>query len=543
MSQFTMLDYIVLVVYILGIAWFGARFGKKQNTTKDYFLGGRSIPWWAIGLSVMATQASAITFIGAPGWGYEGGLERINTFINVPLAMAFLIATIVPFFYRAEVYTAYEYLERRFGAGTRTLSAALFLVARGLATGVVLYAPALVLSVVTGWDIKLTIILMAVIAVSYTVLGGISAVIWTDVIQMFVLWLGAAISIVVILVKVPGGMSSILTSASDAGMLQSLNFSFDLSVEYSVWAGVIGGFFLHAAYFGTDQSQIQRVLTSKSIRESKLSLVLSGVLLIPQMLLFLFIGILLFAFYQTFGDPNIDNLNELFPLFVVNQLPAGISGLIIAGVFAAAMSSLDSALNSLSAVSIRDFYGQFVKKNASDEHYLKASRWATIFWGIYATIFAFFAANLGPVIEAVNKIGSYFYGALLGVFILAIFTKRTNGVGAVTGIIAGMLSVWGVTQFAEVSWLYNNFVGAIVSVGVGYVVSFIGEKPKAEKLAGLTLFDLDDDIQEVLKARSEAATSLSDEEIEEERRTSRWPLYLIGYFVVVMIVLYLIGLI
>ncbi|KMM36925.1 sodium:solute symporter [Guptibacillus hwajinpoensis] len=543
MSQFTMLDYIVLVVYILGIAWFGARFGKKQNTTKDYFLGGRSIPWWAIGLSVMATQASAITFIGAPGWGYEGGLERINTFINVPLAMAFLIATIVPFFYRAEVYTAYEYLERRFGAGTRTLSAALFLVARGLATGVVLYAPALVLSVVTGWDIKLTIILMAVIAVSYTVLGGISAVIWTDVIQMFVLWLGAAISIVVILVKVPGGMSSILTSASDAGMLQSLNFSFDLSVEYSVWAGVIGGFFLHAAYFGTDQSQIQRVLTSKSIRESKLSLVLSGVLLIPQMLLFLFIGILLFAFYQTFGDPNIDNLNELFPLFVVNQLPAGISGLIIAGVFAAAMSSLDSALNSLSAVSIRDFYGQFVKKNASDEHYLKASRWATIFWGIYATIFAFFAANLGPVIEAVNKIGSYFYGALLGVFILAIFTKRTNGVGAVTGIIAGMLSVWGVTQFAEVSWLYNNFVGAIISVGVGYVVSFIGEKPKAEKLAGLTLFDLDDDIQEVLKARSEAATSLSDEEIEEERRTSRWPLYLIGYFVVVMIVLYLIGLI
>ncbi|MCA0991578.1 sodium:solute symporter [Pseudalkalibacillus hwajinpoensis] len=543
MSQFTMLDYIVLVVYILGIAWFGARFGKKQNTTKDYFLGGRSIPWWAIGLSVMATQASAITFIGAPGWGYEGGLERINTFINVPLAMAFLIATIVPFFYRAEVYTAYEYLERRFGAGTRTLSAALFLVARGLATGVVLYAPALVLSVVTGWDIKLTIILMAVIAVSYTVLGGISAVIWTDVIQMFVLWLGAAISIVVILVKVPGGMSSILGSASDAGMLESLNFSFDLSVEYSVWAGVIGGFFLHAAYFGTDQSQIQRVLTSKSIRESKLSLVLSGVLLIPQMLLFLFIGILLFAFYQTFGDPNIDNLNELFPLFVVNQLPAGISGLIIAGVFAAAMSSLDSALNSLSAVSIRDFYGQFVKKNASDEHYLKASRWATIFWGIYATIFAFFAANLGPVIEAVNKIGSYFYGALLGVFILAIFTKRTNGVGAVTGIIAGMLSVWGVTQFAEVSWLYNNFVGAIVSVGVGYVVSLIGAKPKAEKLAGLTLFDLDDDIQEVLKARSEAATSLSDEEIEEERRTSRWPLYLIGYFVVVMIGLYLIGLI
>jgi solute:Na+ symporter, SSS family len=201
---------------------------------------------------------------------------------------------------------------------------------------------------------------------------------------------GAALSIVVIYMKVPGGWTEILDTASAAGMLQSLDFSFDLSVEYSVWAGVIGGLFLHAAYFGTDQSQIQRVLTSKSIRESKLSLVLSGVLMIPQMLLFLFIGVLLYVYYQYAGDPNVENLNELFPLFVVNELPAGISGLIIAGVFAAAMSSLYSALNSLSVVSIRDFYSKFYKKNASDKHYLKASRWATVFWGIYATIFAIY---------------------------------------------------------------------------------------------------------------------------------------------------------
>ncbi|MCA1021112.1 sodium:solute symporter [Halobacillus litoralis] len=531
MSSFTVIDYIIFVVYVLGTAFIGAAFGKNQKSTKDYFLGGRSIPWWAIGLSVMATQASAITFIGAPGWGYDGGLTRIITFINVPLAMAFLIATIVPFFYKTEVYTAYEYLERRFDVKTRTLTAGLFLIARGLATGVVLYAPALVLSVITGVDVNIMIILMAVIAVSYTVLGGISAVIWTDVIQMVVLWIGAGLSVFIIFQDVPGGWGEVMSTASQTGMLESIDFSTDLSVEYSIWAGVIGGFFLHAAYFGTDQSQIQRVLTSKSIRESKLSLVLSGVLLIPQMLLFLLIGVLLYIFYQYAGDPNINNLNELFPRFVVNELPVGISGLIIAGVFAAAMSSLDSALNSLSAVSVRDFYSKFMKKNQSEEHYLKASRYATVFWGIYATIFAFFAGNLGPVIEAVNQIGSYFYGALLGVFILAIFIKRVNGTGAFAGVIAGMLAVWAVNAFAEISWLYNNLVGAVVAVANGYAVSLLSKAPPKEKLEGLTIDRTKKDVQETLQDRAEAAASV--EEVEEEKKTKRWPIYLVLYFFVV----------
>ncbi|WP_079478095.1 sodium:solute symporter [Halobacillus salinus] len=538
MSSFTFIDYAIFIVYILGTALVGAWFGKKQKSTKDYFLGGRSIPWWAIGLSVMATQASAITFIGAPGWGYDGGLTRMTTFINVPLAMAFLIATIVPFFYKTEVYTAYEYLERRFDVKTRTLTAGLFLIARGLATGVVLYAPALVLSVVTGLDVNVTIILMAIIAVSYTVLGGISAVIWTDVIQMVVLWIGAGLSVFVIFQNVPGGWGEVMSTASDAGMLQSLDFSFDLSVEYSIWAGVIGGFFLHAAYFGTDQSQIQRVLTSKSIRESKLSLVLSGVLMIPQMLLFLLIGVLLYIFYQYAGDPNIDNLNELFPRFVVNELPVGISGLIMAGVFAAAMSSLDSALNSLSAVSVRDFYSKFFKKNASEEHYLKASRYATILWGIYATVFAFFASNLGPVIEAVNKVGSYFYGALLGVFILAIFTRRVNGSGAFAGVIAGMISVWMITAFGNVSWLWNNFVGAVVAVAVGYAVSLLFKAPSAEKVEGLTINMQNKNVQLAVKSRSEAASTV--EEVEEAKDTKRWPIYLVIYFfIVIAFLLYL----
>ncbi|OIJ17206.1 sodium:solute symporter [Anaerobacillus alkalilacustris] len=541
MGNFTIIDFIVLIVYVLGIALFGAYFGKNQKSTKDYFLGGRSIPWWAVGLSVMATQASAITFIGAPGWGYAGGLERMNTFINVPLVMAFLMVTIVPFFYRTEVYTAYEYLEKRFDTKTRTLTAALFLVARGLATGVVLYAPALVLSVVTGWDINVTIILMAVIAVAYTVLGGISAVIWTDVIQMFVLWLGAGLAIFTLVGNIPGGFAGAIAAGSEAGLLQSLDFSFDLSVEYSIWAGVLGGFFLHAAYFGTDQSQIQRVLTSKSLKESKMSLIISGLFMFPQMLLFLFIGILLFAFYAHVGDPNVENLNELFPMFVVNYLPVGISGLIIAGVFAAAMSSLDSALNSLSAVSIRDFYAKFFKKDASEIHYLKASRWATVFWGVYATIFAFFAGNLGPVIETVNKIGSYFYGALIGVFLLAIFIRRANGTGAFAGIIAGMIAVWAVINFANISWLYNNLVGAIVSVVVGYAVSLLSEAPEKEKLSGLVYGMADDEVQDALKQRQASAEQIQEE--ADEKSMKKWPLLMVGYFFITIIILYFIQLI
>ncbi|WP_026571822.1 sodium:solute symporter [Sediminibacillus terrae] len=537
MNNFTTIDFIVLIVYVLGIAFFGAFFGKNQKSTKDYFLGGRSIPWWAIGLSVMATQASAITFIGAPGWGYSGGLERINTYINVPLVMAFLMVTIVPFFYRTEVYTAYEYLERRFDAKTRSLTAGLFLVARGLATGVVLYAPALVLSVVTGWDVNVTIIIMAIIAVAYTVLGGISAVIWTDVIQMFVLWLGAALAIIKIISTMPDGFSGAMDIGAEAGLLQSLDFRFDLSVEYSIWAGVIGGFFMHAAYFGTDQSQIQRVLTSKSIKESKMSLIVSGLFIFPQMMLFLIIGIMLYAFYSQAGSPGVENLNELFPLFVVNNFPVGITGLIIAGVFAAAMSSLDSALNSLSAVSIRDFYAKYFKKDASEGHYLKASRWATIFWGLYATVFAFFAGNLGPVIEVVNEIGSYFYGALLGVFILAIFFRRANGTGAFVGVIAGMLAVWAVVTFADISFLYNNVVGAVVAVAVGYAVSLFGKAPVKEKLAGLVFGDTEP-VQEVLKRRQSEADKIK--EIEEEKSMKKWPYILVGYFFVTLLILYII---
>lgn len=527
MANFTALDYGILIAYLLVVAVLGVYVGRNQHSTKDYFLGGRKIPWWSIGISVMATQAGAITFIGTPGWGYEGGLERITTFINVPLAMAFLIVTIVPFFYRTNVYTAYEYLEKRFDKKTRFLTGSLFLISRGLATGITLFAPALVLSVITGWNINFTIILMAVLSIAYTVFGGISAVIWTDVAQMIVLWFGAIISAIAIYLQIPGGWSEILQLSSDAQLLDAFDFSFDLSVEYSIWAGIFGGFFLHAAYFGVDQSQIQRVLTSKSVKESQYSLIFTGFLLVPQMLLFLFIGVMLYAFYSHTGAPQYDDINELFPRFIVNELPAGISGLIIAGVFAGAMSSLDSALNSLSAVSIQGFYKKYMKKNASEAHYLSASRWATILWGIYAMVFAFFAGNLGPLIEVINKIGSYFYGSLLGVFILAIFTRRSNGLGAFTGVIAGMISVLLVDRLADISYLYNNLVGAVVAVAVGYFVSFLSSKPDAEQLDQYTYIWNKEEAKKVLDKRSAEAVEVME---QDSKGMKKWPFILIAYF-------------
>ncbi len=527
MGAFTWWDTVVLIVYVVGIAWVGARFGKDQESTQDYFLGGRKIPGWAIGLSVMATQASAITFIGAPGWGFEGGLERLATFINVPLAMAVLIVILVPIFHRAGIYSIYELLERRFGALTRSLAALLFLVARGLATGVVLYAPALVLSVVTGWNVNLTIVLMAVIAVSYTVLGGISAVIWTDVIQMFVLWLGAILSMVLMVSSLPGGWSDVFAYGAANGMFDTLDLSLDPTVTYSLWAGLIGGVVMHIAYFGTDQSQIQRVLTSPTIAEGQRSLLIGGYLLVPQMLLFLFIGVMLAAYYQQHGLTAPDNLNELFPRYVVEAFPVGVTGLVIAGVFAAAMSSLDSALNSLSAVTVRDFYARYVKPDADEKHYLKASRWATIFWGLYATIFAFFAGNLGPVIEAVNRIGSWFYGALLGTFLLAVLSHRSNGRGAVAGIVLGMAAVWAVSQ-TDISWLYQNFVGLVVSVVVGYLVSLTAPAPSAAQLSDVVIDETAPDMQAMLKGRHDGAAEIG----RDARLTRRRCIGLVAWFFV-----------
>lgn len=555
------LDWLVFLVYLGYIVIVGSLRGRGSRTTRDYFLAGRSLPWWAIGLSVMATQASAITFIGTTGQGYVDGMRFVQFYLGLPVAMVILCVTLVPLFYRAKVYTAYEYLEQRFDAKTRLLTSILFLISRGLALGVVVSAPSVVLSILLGWDLRATVIIVTLAAMVYTILGGIRAVIWTDVQQM-ILMLGAlVICPIIIYSKLPDGVSlgDTFYLAGVTERLQSLDASPDMRNKYTLWSGLIAGTFLMLSYFGCDQSQVQRYLTSRSLRDSRLSLLLNAFVKLPMQFFILFVGVLLFVFYQferpplafnrqsveriagsphaseydalksryqnVFGerqqaaedviaarrDGNKDHVrkakvrfqlldneisdireqcgdlmsqatgekyndtNYIFPDFVIRYLPAGLVGLVIAAIFAAAMSSMDSELNSLSTASIMDIYKRHIMKDADERHYLMISRLATLFWGVIAGLFATYAVSLGSLIEAVNKVGSYFYGSLLGVFVLALGVRRAKGDGAFFGLLAGMGAVYLVSRMTNIAFLWFNIVGCVVVVMVGLLVSLIWE--------------------------------------------------------------------
>lgn len=479
MGSFGMVNWIVLAVYFGAMLYLGSRAGKTNNSTEDYFLGGRKIPWWAIGLSVMATQCSAVSFIGMPGWGYTSGLKRLTYTFQFPIVMAILMTTFVPFFYNTKVVSVYEYLEKRFGPKSRSLLAGIFLLSRGLQTAVVLFAPALALSMITGLNTKTAIILMGVIAIIYTFFGGISAVIWTDVVQMFIIWTGVLLAIFIPAIR-EGGFGTILQNAAGHNMLSKLNFSFSLKDSYTFWGGLLGSGFLYLTYIGTDQSQIQRVLTAKNIRESKLSLAFAGFIVPVQTFLFLFGGICLYTLMQ---GKKFDNSDYVMLTFISKYLPAGIAGLITAGVFAAGMSSLDSALNSLATVSVNDFYKK-INPKADDAKCLKMSRLMTLFWGVFATVIAMFLGNLGGVLDIINTIGPLFYPCMLSAFVLAVFCKRGNEKGCISAVIAGLAFDLFLFLGTNVGSLWWNFFGFLVAFTVGYIVSILTSKH--DKTAGGT---------------------------------------------------------
>ncbi len=551
----TPLDWGVFAVYfsgVLGMAWWQSR---KNVGVEGYFLANRRLPWYAIGLSVMATQASAITFIGTTGQAFDDGMEFIQVYLPQPLVMVLLCVIFVPFFYRAKVYTAYEYLENRFDAKTRSLTAFIFLVQRGLAAGIVLYAPAIVLSVIMGWDETVTILIMGVITVAYTTFGGITAVIWTDVVQMLMMFAGIIVALVVLFAELPHGvgLGDVAYIGGIQGMWKSIDLSWDPNNTYTIWSGVIGGFFLALAYFGTDQSQVQRYLTASSLRQSRLSLVFNAFVKVPMQFFILSIGVFLFVFYHFERPPLVFNaaevaqveaspyagqlhaledqqarihglrrqatlelldarhsradvapirarmseedaqlaelrrdakglvaqvrgaasndVNYVFPSYLVKYVPTGVLGLMIAVIFAAAMSSLDSELTALSSATVIDFYRRWVRPGAEDAHYLSVSRWTTLFWGGFACLVALYAGRLGSLIEAVNQVGSFFYGSLLGVFLLAFGVKSSNGTGAFWGLLAGMGAVFVVSLTTDISYLWYNVVGAVAVVAVGGALS------------------------------------------------------------------------
>ncbi|MEZ5400255.1 MAG: sodium:solute symporter [Bryobacteraceae bacterium] len=535
------LDWAVLGCSLVFIVAYGLWKSRQTTTTHQYLLAGKSMPWYAMALSIMATQASAITFISTTGQAYADGMRFVQFYFGLPLAMIVISATAVPIFHRANVYTAYEYLEQRFDAKTRALVSAIFLIQRGLAVGVALYAPALVLTVILGWPDQWTTAIMGAIVVAYTTFGGIKAVTWTDFQQMLIMFAGLFISLGMAVWHLPAdvGLIDALRLAGASGKLNAVVTSFDWNDRYNVWNGLLGGMFLALAYFGCDQSQVQRYLTGRSIAQSRISLLFNAVAKIPMQFFILLIGALVFVFYVfekppvTFhpgelariesqgaygqaarsydaafearrtaareylagragttewkasldrfekaradtraiapGDAN--DTNYVFLAFVIRYLPVGVVGLILAAILAAAMSTISAEVNSLATVSTIDIYQRFLRRGASDGHYLNASRIATVFWGSYAVITARYGAGLGSLIEAVNMLGSLFYGGLLGVFVLAFAFPRVGGTAAFVAVLAGEAAIFAAKIFTGISFLWYNVIGAVVVVATGLALA------------------------------------------------------------------------
>ena len=552
------IDWTIIAAYLTWVIWDGIRLSKNTNEIEGYFLASRSLPWWAVGLSVMATQLSAITMIGTTGQGYAIGMGLLQQYYALPIAMIIIAVTFVPFFHNARIFTAYEFLERRFDAKTRSFTALLFLFSRGMATGAVISAPAVVLSVMIGLDVTTTCLLLALPTAVYTMFGGVQAVAWTDVKQMYLIVFGLAAACIALMLGLPDNVSvgEALQIAGTTGRLQVFDFSTDPSVRYTFWTGTIGALFLFLSYFGTDQSQVQRYLTAKSIDDARASLFMSAYWKIPLQALVMIIGVFMFLFYlftpppmlfnrahdqqvresgrageyvaleqkfgealasrklaaeqlaeaarsgdgtakaarsaafkaeeqrvtgiraeavtlvkEVTGDSAYNDINYVFPTFIVTHLPVGLIGLLMAAIFAAAMSTVSGELSALSTSTVIDFYRRWVRDDGDQAHLLWVSKLATLFWAVFASIVAIWASELGSLIEVVNRFGSFFYGSILGVFLLAIGWKRANSTGAFVGLLAGMGVVAWVTINTSIAFLWHNLIGAVVVFAVGMIVS------------------------------------------------------------------------
>jgi SSS family transporter len=560
------LNWLVVAGYLLYVCVDGIRRSKGTREIDGYFLANRSLPWWAVGLTVMATQLSAVTMIGTTGQGATDGMRFVQFYFGLPIAMVILGVTIVPFLHRAKVYTAYEFLERRFGPMTRSLTSLLFLLSRGLSCGTIIAAPAVVFSAMFGWSMITSVALIGVPTVIYTMIGGVQAVTWADVKQMAVIVSALLAVVIVLLVRLPVSPDAALRLAGATGRLRVFDFSFNFHETYTFWSGIIGGTFLMLSYFGTDQSQVQRYLSAKSVDEARSAHLISAYWKIPLQALVLLVGVLVFVYYlflapplyfnpadaqlvrradpaayqridaryhllfdarqaaarelaaaprgadapqraalrerdgavtqvhedalalagKISGEPSRD-VNYIIPHFVLNELPIGLTGLFIAAVIAAAMSAVAGELSSLSTATVIDFYRRWVRPDADDGRLLFVSRAATGAWGVFACVVATFAANLGSLIEVVNRFGSFFYGSILGVFILAMI-PRIRAPGAFFGLISGIAVVAAVSYGApEVSYLWYNVIGAVTVVAVGALLSALGNTtgvPPAQDVAG-----------------------------------------------------------
>lgn len=469
---FTTLDYLILLLYLLATASFGIFVGRGQRTTKDYFLGGKNIPWWALSLSIVATETSTLTFIGAPAIAFAGDLTFLQLAVGYLIGKILVSFVLIPGYFKGDIQTAYEILRLRFGLRVRDLSALLFQVSRSLADGVRLFATGLVLSVVTGISDIWTVVMIGLVTVIYTYYGGMTAVAWNDVIQLFVYVGGGLLTFFVILGRIPNGWEGLLTEASGDQKLRFTDFSLDFTEPYTLIAGVVGGAFLTFATHGTDQMMVQRYLACGNERNSKIALIVSGVIVFLQFLLFLLIGVMLYVFYLHHPlDQELDQVNRILPLFIVQELPPGISGLIIASIFAAAMSTLSSSLNSLSSSSVHDFYKVYLVPSAGEDHYLKVSRILTLAWAFVLVLVSFMARNWGEVLQAGLTITSFTMGSILGIFLLATFTEKTQEKAGFVAMLVGLAAMLLVSQLFAIAWTWYVLIGTAVTVACGLILS------------------------------------------------------------------------
>lgn len=484
-----LLDLGVILAYLIGITWFGARFRDSQKSLKDYFLGGRNTPWWAIAFSIVSAETSTLTVIGTPALAFAGNLGFLQVVLGYMVARLVISALFLPAYFRGEMYTAYELMERRFGPRIRKLTAGTFLVLRALAEGVRVFAISIVIGIILNTGEVASILLIVGLTLFYTFEGGMTAVIWTDVVQMFLYVAGAVLSLFVILSQIPGGWAHVVEVAGPAGKFQVFDFSFAWTPEffarsYSFWGGLVGGAFLTTASHGTEQLMVQRLLAARSQQESRRALFASWVVILFQFTLFLVIGVILYVHYLDRNLPAPRPPERIYPLFIWENLPPGVAGLVIAAILAAAMSNLSAALNALASTSIMDFYKPMslqAGRERSEAHYLRLSKWATVAWGVVLFGVGLVARFWGSVLEAGLTIASVLYGGLLGVFLLGLLTKRVGEGAAMAGMVAGFLVMLFVKAETRIAFTWYVLIGTSVTFAVGWLTSLaVGRGSVAE---------------------------------------------------------------
>jgi SSS family transporter len=527
------IDWGILVITLTAILGYGLWRARGSSTTNQYLLAGKEMPWYAMALSIMATQASAVTFISTTGQAYVDGMRFVQFYFGLPIAMILIAETAVPIFHRSGVYTAYEYLEKRFDVKTRLLVSVIFLISRGLAVGVTLSAPAIVLSVILGISDTWTVFIMGAVITLFATFGGIKAITWTDTQQMVIMILGIGTACLCAIWQTPVSFLDQLKLAGAAGRLNPITLTIDWNDRFNLFSGLIGGTFLALAYFGCDQSQVQRYLTGKSITQSRLSLIFNAVAKVPMQFGILFTGAMVFVFFlytqppanfraaagknevqlpdgyaqtfaarqaaadavvsgsapaadfrtrqKAFDDVRKDaaggtDTNYIFLYFVTHYLPIGVAGLALSVVFGAALTTSSGELNSLATVSVIDIYKRYFNADATDTQYLRVSRMGTVFWGLYAIASAQYAKTLGSLIEVVNMLGSLFYGGLLGVFVLAFYFPRVRGTAAFWGVLAGEAVIFAFRFTTDIAFLWFNVIGSVVVVVTALLISSLSPK-------------------------------------------------------------------